>query len=142
MARSLNPTFKKLTANQLIALSDVLRAHCHRSPEGAVYEDGWNDERVANEAIPEYAGNKIATVGHYRVALGFGRLRAAPKKESMSDRLAELEKRVSNLETLEGRASRLERVVFNASTPPAFRDESFTWDNENGWSTILPIVTK
>jgi hypothetical protein len=130
MARSLNPTFKKLTANQLIALSDVLRAHCHRSPEGAVYEDGWNDERVANEAIPEYAGNKTATVGHYRVALGFGRLRAVAKKESMGDRLAELEKRVDWVEKYLNRPS---LSLIDAPKEP---------DAWSGWLTskIIPVV--
>ena len=118
MTRSLNPAFKKLTANQLITLSDVLRAHCHRSPEGAVYEDDWNDERVANEAIPEYTGNKTATAAHYRVALGFGRLRVTVKKESISDRLEKLEKRLSRVERIiaatdgyDAWVERFERVI-------------------------------
>lgn len=130
MSRSLNPAYKKLTANQLIALSDIIRAHCHRSPEGAVYEDDWNDERVANEAIPEYTGNKTAAAAHYRVILGFGRLRVTVKKESISDRLEKLEKRVDWVE------KHLNRPSLSLMDAPKEPD---AW---SGWLTskIIPVV--
>ena len=130
MTRSLNPAFKKLTAIQLIRLSDSLKAHCHRTPDGAVYEDDWNDERVANEAIPEYTGNKTATAANYRVVLGFGRLRVTVKKESISDRLAELEKRVDLVEKYLNRPS---LSLVDAPKEP---------DAWSGWLTpkIIPFV--
>jgi hypothetical protein len=118
MSRSLNPTYKKLTANQIIRLSDALRLHCESTPNGAVYEDGWNDERIAAEAIPEYSGNKTETAAKYRVGLGFGKLRVIAKKESMSDRLAELERRLSRVEKIiaaidgyDSWVERFERVI-------------------------------
>ena len=99
MAQSLNPTFKKLTAIDIVNVSDLFKQHLTVTPDGAVYADGWDDDRVAKEAIPNYTGNSRAAVGKYRITLGYGLL-AVAKKERPKSRLEELEDRVYYLESL------------------------------------------
>lgn len=99
MAQSPNPSFKKLTAIDIVNVSDLFKQHLTVTEDGAVYADGWNDERVAREAIPNYTGNGPATVGKYRITLGYGLL-AVAKKERPKSRLEELEDRVYYLESL------------------------------------------
>lgn len=99
MAQSPNPTFKKLTAIDIVNVSDLFKQHLTATENGAVYADGWNDERVANEAIPDYVGNARDVVGKYRITLGYGIL-AVAKKEKPKSRLEELEDRVYYLESL------------------------------------------
>jgi len=99
MAQSLNPTFKKLTAIEIVKVSDLFRQHLTTTNEGAVYLEGWDDERVAYEAIPDYVGNARGVVGKYRITLGYGLL-AVTKKEKPKSRLEELEDRVYYLESL------------------------------------------
>jgi hypothetical protein len=82
MAQSLNPSFKKLTAIDIVNMSDLFKQHLTATDEGAVYEEGWSDQRVANEAIPNYSGNGLATVGKYRITLGYGKLACIKKVSS------------------------------------------------------------
>lgn len=99
MAQSLNPTFKKLTAIDIVNVSDLFKHYLTVTPNGAVYAEGWDDERVANEAIPNYVGNARGVVGKYRITLGYGIL-ALVKRERPKNRMEELEDRVYYLETL------------------------------------------
>ena len=102
MAQSENPTFKKLTAIDIVNVSDLFKQHLTTTPNGAVYAEGWDDERVAKEAIPNYVGNSRLVVGKYRITLGYGVL-ALVKRERPKSRLEELEDRVYYLETLMAR---------------------------------------
>lgn len=99
MAQSLNPAFKKLTAIDIVNVSDLFKQHLTVTEDGAVYADGWDDDRVAKEAIPNYTGNARAAVGKYRITLGYGLL-AVTKKENSNSRLDELEIRVRSLEII------------------------------------------
>jgi hypothetical protein len=85
MAQSLNPTFKKLTAIDIVNVSDLFKQHLTVTPDGAVYADGWDDDRVAKEAIPNYTGNARAAVGKYRITLGYGLLATISKKTVSSE---------------------------------------------------------
>jgi hypothetical protein len=102
MAQSEKPTFKKLTAIDIVNVSDLFKQYLTVTPNGAVYAEGWDDERVANEAIPSYVGNGRLVVGKYRITLGYGVL-ALVKKERPKNRLDELEDRIYYLETLMAR---------------------------------------
>jgi hypothetical protein len=85
MAQSLNPTFKKLTAIDIVNVSDLFKQHLTVTKDGAVYADGWDDDRVAKEAIPNYTGNARAAVGKYRITLGYGLLATTSKKTVSSE---------------------------------------------------------
>lgn len=85
MAQSPNPSFKKLTAIDIVNVSDLFKQHLTVTPDGAVYADGWDDDRVAKEAIPNYTGNSRAAVGKYRITLGYGLLAVASKKTVSSE---------------------------------------------------------
>lgn len=115
MAQSLNPTFKKLTAIDIVNMSDLFKQHLTVTPDGAVYADGWDDNRVAREAIPNYTGNARATVGKYRITLGYGQLISVKKYSfeykdlqgqifrlygAVESKLDELEIRILYLESL------------------------------------------
>ena len=82
MAQSLNPTFKKLTAIEIVKVSDLFRQHLTATDKGAVYEDGWDDQRVVDEAIPDFPGDGLATVAKYRISLGYGKLACIKKVSS------------------------------------------------------------
>jgi len=97
MAKSENPSFTKLSALEIVRISDFLREYVQITDNGAVYKEGWNDERVAVEAIPNYLGNGRAAVGKYRITLGYGHL-AVTKKENPANRLDALENRIAYLE--------------------------------------------
>jgi len=96
MSKALNPSFKKLTSIQVVALSDAFRKHITITDEGSLYEDGWNDERIGKEVIPDYPGYTTAVVASYRKTLGFGSLYS--KNQKHTDRLDKLELRVLELE--------------------------------------------
>ena len=96
MPRTLTPSFKKLTSIQVVALSDAFRKHITVTDGGSIYENGWNDERIGKEVIPDYPGNSQAVVASYRKNLGFGSLYS--KNEKHTDRLDKLELRVLELE--------------------------------------------
>ena len=115
MAQSLNPTFKKLTAIDIVNVSDLFKQHLTVTGDGAVYADGWDDDRVAKEAIPNYTGNARAAVGKYRITLGYGLLATTSKKTvsseyeelqgqiyrvalALEDQYEEFQKRISMLE--------------------------------------------
>lgn len=85
MAQSPNPSFKKLTAIDIVNVSDLFKQHLTITENGAVYADGWDDDRVAREAIPNYTGNSRAAVGKYRITLGYGLLAVASKKSVSSE---------------------------------------------------------
>jgi len=87
MAQSLNPTFKKLTAIEIVKVSDLFRQHLTATDKGAVYEDGWDDQRVVNEAIPDFPGDSLATVAKYRISLGYGKLACIKKVSSEYEEL-------------------------------------------------------
>lgn len=97
MAKSENPSFTKLTALEIVRVSDFLREYVQVTENGAVYKEGWNDERVAAEAIPNYLGNGRVAVGKYRITFGYGHL-AVAKKEKPLNRLDALEKRIAHME--------------------------------------------
>jgi hypothetical protein len=115
MAQSLNPTFKKLTAIEIVKVSDLFRQHLTATDKGAVYEDGWDDQRVVDEAIPDFPGDGLATVAKYRISLGYGKLACIKKVsseyedlqgqifrlcEAVASKLDELEIRILYLEGL------------------------------------------
>lgn len=106
MATSLNPKFKQLTALQIRAVDKCLEAHCFADPEEAgrcIYEAGWDDARIAEEAIPEYPGRRAHVVGTYRIRLGYGRVvHKAPKpdKAASDQKIVDLESRITALERL------------------------------------------
>jgi hypothetical protein len=116
MAQSLNPTFKKLTAIDIVNVSDLFKQHLTVTGDGAVYADGWDDDRVAKEAIPNYTGNARAAVGKYRITLGYGLL-AATSKKTVSSEYEELQGQIYRLtaaledqyEEFQKRISMLER---------------------------------
>jgi len=95
--------FDKLTANQIVAVEKALaRCVVKTGPETCVYADGWDDGRVAFEAIPEFKGNAYSAVGRLRIQLGYGKLRAGRKTVDVSDPIEaaykDLEARVAALE--------------------------------------------
>jgi hypothetical protein len=96
MAQSLNPTFKKLTAIDIVNVSDLFKQHLTVTGDGAVYADGWDDDRVAKEAIPNYTGNARAAVGKYRITLGYGLL-ATTSKKTVSSEYEELQGQIYRL---------------------------------------------
>ena len=106
MATSLNPKFKQLTALQIRAVDKCLEAHCFADPQEdgrCVYEAGWDDARIAEEAIPEYPGRRAHVVGTYRIRLGYGRVvHKAPKpdKAASDQKIVDLESRITALERL------------------------------------------
>jgi hypothetical protein len=83
------PKFRKVGPADIIWIGGLLERHLVRTPDdqiakdadGAVsYEDGWDDARVAAEAIPDYPGRGVPVVGSLRVKLyGVLRRAAAPK---------------------------------------------------------------
>ena len=97
MAQSPNPSFKKLTAIDIVNVSDLFKQHLTVTEDGAVYADGWDDDRVAKEAIPSYTGNARAAVGKYRTMLGYGLLAVASKK-TVSSEYEELQSNIYRLE--------------------------------------------
>jgi hypothetical protein len=113
MAQSLNPTFKKLTAIDIVNVSDFFKQYLTVTNDGAVYADGWDDDRIAKEAIPNYTGDGVATVAKYRISLGYGKLAYTKKvsseyeelkgmiyclSENLEDQYNELQTRISLLE--------------------------------------------
>ena len=80
MSKALNPSFKKLTSIQVVALSDAFRKHITITDEGSLYENGYI----------------TAVVASYRKTLGFGSLYS--KNQKHTDRLDKLELRVLELE--------------------------------------------
>jgi len=123
MAQSLNPTFKKLTAIDIVNVSDLFKQHLTVTGDGAVYADGWDDDRVAKEAIPNYTGNARAAVGKYRITLGYGLL-ATTSKKTVSSEYEELQGQIYRVAfnaeerfcRLEDRIERLERSHFAISS--------------------------
>ena len=119
MAQSPNPTFKKLTAIDIVNVSDLFKQHLTVTEDGAVYADGWDDDRVAREAIPNYTGNSRAAVGKYRITLGYGLLAVASKK-TVSSEYEELQGHIyrtssalgRRMNELEDRLKQLERHHF------------------------------
>lgn len=127
MAQSLNPAFKKLTAIDIVNVSDLFKQHLTVTPDGAAYADGWDDDRVAKEAIPNYTGNARAAVGKYRITLGYGLLAVASKKTVSSEYeeiRGQIYRNAFNMEErfcrLEDRLERLERFHFAISTADAY----------------------
>jgi len=105
MATSLNPKFKQLTALQIRAVDKCLEAHCFADPQEdgrCIYEAGWDDARVADEAIPEYPGRRAHVVGTYRLRLGYGRVisKAHKPQKAGDQKIADLESRIIDLEAL------------------------------------------
>ena len=105
MATSANPKFKQLTALQIRAVDKCLEAHCFADPQEdgrCIYEAGWDDARVAEEAIPEYPGRRAHVVGTYRIRLGYGRVahRISNPKKAKDQKIADLESRIIDLEQL------------------------------------------
>jgi hypothetical protein len=105
MATSVNPKFKQLTALQIRAVDKCLEAHCFADPQEdgrCIYEAGWDDARIGEEAIPEYPGRRAHVVGTYRIRLGYGRVvsKATKPKKAKDQKLADLEDRVSALEAV------------------------------------------
>lgn len=108
MAQSPNPSFKKLTAIDIVNVSDLFKQYLTITEDGAVYADGWDDDRVAREAIPNYTGNSRAAVGKYRITLGYGLLAVASKK-TVSSEYEELQSNIYRLsDFLGGRVNELE----------------------------------
>jgi hypothetical protein len=121
MAQSLNPSFKKLTAIEIVKVSDLFRQHLAITDKGAVYADGWDDQRVVDEAIPDFPGDSLATVAKYRISLGYGKLACIKKVSSEYEEIQGQIYRVAfNAEErfcrLEDRIERLERSHFAISS--------------------------
>lgn len=89
--------FRKLTARETWATVDLLNRVVTSVDGSALYAEGYDDERVAKEALPEFPGNATTTVGSIRNNL-FGPLRRvkAEPKQAMS-RLAEVEAEIAYL---------------------------------------------
>jgi hypothetical protein len=91
-------TFIKLTLKQRIQIHEVMRDHILVLANGRVrYEDGWDDERVAAESIPEYPGDKVKVTAVVRNEM-FGSL-IAPKtfKGDLEARVKALEDKLADL---------------------------------------------
>lgn len=93
-------TFKKLNTSQIIAVGNLLTQHCRKLPDGgAEYEEGWDDNRIGSEAIPEYAGGKAGAVAKIRLniigVLALPRMKAAVAIEAEN---VDLRSRVRHLE--------------------------------------------
>ena len=84
-----------LAPAKYVAIGDILRQHCRSIDGKSVYDEGWNDRRLAEAAdAPEWA------VRNTRVSL-MGLLQRGEPGTSDS-LLAQLEDRVANLERLRG----------------------------------------
>lgn len=90
--------YRRLTTRETWALVDLLNRVCTRvDAEWASYIEGYDDERVANEALPEFPGDKLQSVMRVRLDL-FGKIRAvkAEPQQAMS-RLATAEAEIAYL---------------------------------------------
>jgi hypothetical protein len=86
------PSKSSLTTMRTVELADFLRQHCKAVGSEAIYEDGWNDKRVAEEM-----GVQSWTVRNLRTSL-LGTLRRGAGVTGDEAFLADLERRVSELE--------------------------------------------
>ena len=114
MATSTNPKFKQLTALQIRAVDKCLEAHCFADPQDdgrCIYESGWDDDRVAQEAIPEYPGRRAHVVGTYRIRLGYGRLAHTVRSDTNSNLVAQVNDLKARLERLEAFAVDTNRML-------------------------------
>lgn len=90
-----NQPRKSLTRVQEFKLGDMIRAHCKRIDDYAVYEEGWTDERCQQEmGGPEQCS--INSVQNIRREL-VGDLRQQ-RLNSSKGKIEDLEKRVTELE--------------------------------------------
>lgn len=58
--------FRKLTLKETFGVMKLLEQHCKTVDGHAVYDEGWNDEAVANQALPDFPGQKASAVSHIR----------------------------------------------------------------------------
>jgi hypothetical protein len=99
--------FDKLSAAQIVAVDRVLGVRVIRTgPESCIYEDGWDDARVAREVIPEYAGNGMTSVGRLRISLGYGKLRNGRKPDEAADPIE------AAYRDLDARITAIEKALF------------------------------
>ncbi len=75
---------QRIKHTDVVKIGDVLRAHCIGEAGRAIYEDNWNDARVA-----EVAGVGVHSVAYMRQAM-MGRL-TAPRAITLEARIAALE---------------------------------------------------
>jgi hypothetical protein len=72
--------------------------HCRSIDGFAVYDDGWNDDRVRQEVLAANPGWNIALPTFARTrSENFGRLRS-PRRMGHDDAIADLQLRVEKLE--------------------------------------------
>lgn len=85
-------TKNTIDAKQRFAVTLVLSAHCKAGNDGyAVYEDGWNDERVAKEAGLDPEKN-VKSVANMRVE-AIGKLRIVTRDDKVEERIRDLEQK-------------------------------------------------
>ena len=49
----------KLKHNELFIVGDILRQHCRNVSGFAIYEEGWNDEKVITEMAKSHPGIRL-----------------------------------------------------------------------------------
>lgn len=109
---------KKMTQAEMVNLADSLRAHCAVDPNRkgfCLYEEGWDDERVAKEAGERFT---LHHVRHLRQAL-LGHVVRGAMTASSSEIISELR------DSLRRQAAIVDALVTWASKRPVqpFRRE-------------------
>lgn len=114
-----------LTIEQKIFVAQVVKEHCKSEDGFAVYDDGWSDDQVVEEAAREFGLGKVSKkqVVYIRQKLIAKELKpkpapmppvAAVDAESVQPQLIEMRVRLA---TLKQRVDWLEREVFKLSQP-------------------------
>ena len=146
MATSTNPKFKQLTALQIRAVDKCLEAHCFADPQEdgrCVYEAGWDDARIAEEAIPEYPGRRAHVVGTYRIRLGYGRVISKtpkPDKATSGQKIADLEDRIIALEEQNKTLQRQIRADYQHILSRASQSEKRITDSQHRLSKVETLI--
>lgn len=100
----------KLVQKQVVAISKILEAHCSTGADGiAVYENGWDDERVTIEAqrinpVPDHPLNAGAVANLRKNTMG--RVRKAyeaPVAQTGNEEAADLKRRLDLVEKVHAR---------------------------------------
>ena len=95
------PTFKKLTALQIVDLHDKLKQVCSKGEDGsAIYIDGYNDRKVYEELLAEGKNYNLSGIEKIRRDF-FGRVRSLPTKEETS--LNKISSQISTLIDITGK---------------------------------------
>jgi uncharacterized coiled-coil protein SlyX len=97
----------QLNMARIVALSDQLRLVCRKVDDTAVYEEGWDDARVARECgvtVHNVYGVRTATIGSLRKS----------KTVAAEAKLAQIEAKLASqdrfLESLVGQQARLAQI--------------------------------